>query len=124
MKQLKEIFDLQKEFQLRLGHDTDTMSHEDRTAHIKGNAFFVIDEVMEMCKELAFLKPWKDYSDLTDEQIAEMYEAARKEWIDVFIFLLNIGLALDIDAQDVYDLFMEKNKINHNRQDNGYKEVR
>jgi dimeric dUTPase (all-alpha-NTP-PPase superfamily) len=34
--------------------------------------------------------------------------------------MLNIALALDMSDKDIYDMYMEKNKENHKRQDEGY----
>lgn len=47
-------------------------------------------------------------------------EAAKKETIDILHFLLQTFNELDMDAQEIYEAYFNKNKINHNRQDRNY----
>ncbi len=122
MNRLQQIIDTQKQLQNRLGKDISTMGQAEKTALIKDNVYFVTEELHEMARELPYVKDWKDYSGLSDEDIANRVERARKEFIDVFIFLMNIGIALNMSAEDIENYFFEKNAINHARQDNGYKE--
>ena len=122
MERLQQVLNTQKQLQNRLGKDISVMGQADKTALIKDNVYFVTEELHEMARELPYVKDWKDYSGLTDVDIANRIELAKKEFADVFTFLMNIAIALGIDASELYNLYFEKNSINHKRQDDGYKE--
>lgn len=122
MSKLQQVINAQIGFQNRLGHDTTTMTEEQRTALVKENVYFVTEELHEMTRELPHVKGWKDYSQLTTEDIVAKKQMAKEEFADAFTFLMNIAIALELSAEDVYELYFNKNKINHNRQDNGYVE--
>ena len=44
----------------------------------------------------------------------------KKEMVDAFHFFMNILLAADMDSEDLFNEYLEKNKINIDRQNNGY----
>ena len=45
---------------------------------------------------------------------------ARVEVVDLFHFLVSLAQALGMTAEDVYDAYVKKNKVNHERQESGY----
>ena len=122
MNQLQKVLDTQTELQNRLGNNIKKMTEQQKTAYVKNNVFFVTEELHEMTRELPYVKEWKDYSQLSGEDIARRKELAQEEFIDVFTFLMNIALTLELTADEIYDLNFQKNKVNHERQDNGYVE--
>lgn len=122
MNKLQEVLNTQTQLQNRLGNNIKEMTEQQLTAYVKNNVFFVTEELHEMTRELPYVKEWKDYSKLTDEDIAHRKELAQEEFIDVFTFLMNIALSLELTADEIYDLYFQKNKVNHSRQDNGYVE--
>ena len=122
MNQLQKVLDTQTELQNRLGNNIKKMTEQQKTAYVKNNVFFVTEELHEMTRELPYVKEWKDYSQLSGEVIARRKELAQEEFIDVFTFLMNIALTLELTADEIYDLYFQKNKVNHERQDNGYVE--
>ena len=122
MNQLQKVLDTQTELQNRLGNNIKKMTEQQKTAYVKNNVFFVTEELHEMTRELPYVKEWKDYSQLSGEDIARRKELAQEEFIDVFTFLMNIALTLELTADKIYDLYFQKNKVNHERQDNGYVE--
>ena len=122
MNKLQEVLNTQTQLQNRLGNNIKEMTEQQLTAYVKNNVFFVTEELHEMTRELPYVKEWKDYSKLTDEDIACRKELAQEEFIDVFTFLMNIALSLELTADEIYDLYFQKNKVNHSRQDNGYVE--
>ena len=121
-EKLQQVLDTQKQLQERLGTSFD-MTTEERAKFFKEQAYFVTDELHELGKELPHLKGWKSYDQLTDADLQQRFANAREEFIDVFTFLMNIALALDIDAEAMYKLYFDKNKVNNKRQDDGYEEV-
>lgn len=122
MNKLQKVLDTQTELQNRLGNNIKEMTEQQKTAYVKNNVFFVTEELHEMTRELPYVKEWKDYSQLSGEDIARRKELAQEEFIDVFTFLMNIALTLELTADEIYDLYFQKNKVNHKRQDNGYVE--
>lgn len=122
MNKLQEVLNTQTQLQNRLGNNIKEMTEQQLTAYVKNNVFFVTEELHEMTRELPYVKEWKDYSKLTGEDIARRKELAQEEFIDVFTFLMNIALSLELTADEIYDLYFQKNKVNHSRQDNGYVE--
>lgn len=120
MGKLQEMYDLQEKLQNRLGYDMVNMTMPERTAFIKEFTQHADQELHEMLRELPFFKPWKDYSKMSEEDQIKQLILARKEFIDFIHFALNIGLALGLNESSTYDMYCEKNGINHERQDNGY----
>ena len=117
---LEEMLRKQEELQERLGYDFRIMTQEEITAYIKEFSIHLTQELHEMLAELPYFKGWKDYTQLGEEDIQEALKRAREEYIDMFHFVLNIALALDMSGKDIYDMYMTKNKENHKRQDEGY----
>lgn len=82
-------------------------------------ARWVLNYTRAMQQEIAELidsVPWKWWAKYQkfDEQ------NARVEVVDLFHFLISIAQALGMSADDVYDAYVKKNKVNHERQDTGY----
>ena len=46
---------------------------------------------------------------------------ARVEIVDLFHFLISLAQVAGLTAEDVHRLYLEKNKVNFERQDSGYK---
>ena len=114
------MMDKQLELQERLGYDIDGMDTEDRADYIKEFSIHLTQELHELLYEIPFFKKWKNYSNMTEEEINTSWAAAKKEYIDMLHFMLNIGLALGLSAKEIHDMYMDKNKENHERQDEGY----
>lgn len=117
---LDKMLQKQKELQERLGYDFGSMTREEITAYIKEFSIHLTQELHETLYSLPYFKPWKDYSAMTIEEYEADMEEARKEFIDMFHFVLNIALALGMSDKDIYDMYMAKNEENHRRQDEGY----
>lgn len=120
MSQLQEMLDLQDQLQKRLGYNIAGMSYEERVAFIKEFCIHAIQEMNEMLYELPFFKPWKDYSNMTEDEIRKAFSKSRKEFIDFWHFVLNLALALGFTADLLYMEYINKNQENHRRQDEGY----
>lgn len=110
----------QEKLQLRLDPDFLSKTTEERVAFIKEHSIHLNQEVQECLYELPFFKPWKDYSGMTEEEQEKALEAARKELIDAWHFFMNIMLALGMDAETFFEMYLKKNDENHKRQDDGY----
>lgn len=117
---LQEMLDKQNKLQERLGYDIGSMHDEERSAFIKENSIHLTQELHELLYEIPHFKPWKDYSGMSLFDLYESWYKASKELIDMLHFFLNICLALGLNADNLYDMYIAKNKENHRRQDEGY----
>lgn len=112
MDKMDEIFDLQEKLNLRIGVEMNEMSDDDR-------AKWILNYIRAMQQELAELTdsvPWKWWAKYQDFD----KQNARVEVVDLFHFLISLAQVLGMSAEDVYDAYLKKNKVNHERQDSGY----
>lgn len=113
---LKFIMDSQMKFQEKMGHNFKDMSPKERATYIKEHGYFVMEEVMEMFREMPFHKSWKDYSGMTKEEIRTQETKMKEEAIDALHFLINILISLGMDEEEVLEMYKDKNKLNYQRQ--------
>ncbi len=102
---LEMIFDLQDQLQEHLG-----------TTY---NQAFITEMTLAAMVELAeFVQTtdWKSWK----EPVGVKYEKAVGEWADILHFVVNLGLAIGLDADSAFLAYKMKNKENHARQDRGY----
>lgn len=114
---LQYMMDCQRVFQGRFGEDFNNMTDDERAAFIKNHGYFVIEEMVELFRETKNHKSWKDYSDWTGEKMEVQMQKAKEEYIDVIHFVINIGLALGLDSDEIVRMYKEKNKVNIQRQE-------
>jgi len=112
MDQLDELFQLQQALNQRIGIDTAQMDESAKTQ-------WILNYVRAMQQELAELVdsvPWKWWAKYQtfDEQ------NARVEVVDLFHFLISLAQVLGMSAADVHQAYLKKNKVNHQRQEDGY----
>jgi len=74
-----------------------------------------IEELNEMRRELPLRKDWSKnkFNKVDNEKLL-------KEYIDVLHFFVTIALVNEWTAKQVYNAYMAKNKVNHERQKNNY----
>jgi dimeric dUTPase (all-alpha-NTP-PPase superfamily) len=112
MDKLAEIFRMQEALNERIGVRLQGIDEAEKTK-------WVLNYTRAMQQELAELTdsvPWKWWAKYQkfDEQ------NARVEVIDLFHFLISIAQALGMSADDVYEAYVKKNRVNHDRQNSGY----
>ena len=73
----------------------------------------VVTELCESLENTPWKQQWKSSARLDEERF-------RKEIIDLWHFVINYTMASGMTAEDVYHMFVEKNKENHERQKNEY----
>ena len=123
---LVQIFKMQEQLQDFLAKkgraiDYRSASFKDRVDDITIQWRNMNTEMTELLDRLPW-KEWKTYSDeqltdfIDDEHMLEVYY----EYVDVFHFFVNVGLALGIDGEILEKLYYTKNKENFDRQDRGY----
>ncbi len=112
MDKLENIFDLQEQLNVRIGVDMKDMDDEER-------AKWILNYVRAMQQELAELTdsvPWKWWANYQafDKQNAKV------EIVDLFHFLISLAQVMGMSAEDIHEAYLEKNQVNHDRQETGY----
>ena len=120
------MFNMQKSLQDHLASkgralDLDKATFKEKVDNITPQLRNLLVESTELIERLPY-KEWKTYSDeekkyfLSNEVKLECWY----EIIDMFHFLMNMALLLDIDGKTFVHLYMKKNKENFDRQKRGY----
>ena len=112
MDKMDEIFNLQEKLNTRIGVNMNEMNEDDR-------AKWILNYIRAMQQELAELTdsvPWKWWAKYQEFD----KQNARVEIVDLFHFLISLAQVMGMSADDVYEAYLKKNKVNHNRQDSGY----
>ena len=111
-KMLKEMFDLQVDFQSRVCDFPVFNIQKEHIDYIRSQTLACIDELMEALHNTPW-KPWKKNQKFDREKFKE-------ELVDVWHFLINLTLASGMGPTSLYQRFIKKNKENNKRQDEGY----
>lgn len=109
---LHEIFRMQEALNKRIGVDTTAMSDEDKAKWVLNYTRAMQQEMAELIDSVPW-KWWAKYQKF-DEQNAKV------EVVDLFHFLVSLAQTLGMTADDVYQAYLKKNAVNHQRQDSGY----
>ena len=120
MDKLTEIMEMQNALQKRLGADFSNMTLEQRAEFMRNHRGYLADEVAEALYEMPFYKQWKDYSKMSEEEIAIAWQKVRMELVDSLHFFVNLLLCAGMTPGEVHAMYVAKNKENHRRQDEGY----
>lgn len=109
---LHEMFRLQREFNIRVGCPLDRlMTTEEMNDWILQYSRALDQEKAELVDSCAW-KHWKKQElDLQNVKV---------EITDMFCFLIAIAQCAGMTADDVYEAYLKKNAVNHQRQDTGY----
>ena len=106
---LDSIFALQKDFAEMMNLDRYPNDVEDRIAAL---CTAIIHEAIELQRTTNW-KWWK-------KPKAFNIEEAKEELIDIWHFVVQASLELNLTPEDILEEYRRKNKINRNRQQNGY----
>lgn len=121
-----DMFNMQASLQKHLADkgralDYDSATFKQRVDDITRQWRNMSLEMSELLERLPY-KEWKTYPEealqgfRSQEDMLETYY----EYIDVFHFFMNVGLALGIDGDTFEKLYITKNKENFDRQARGY----
>jgi len=97
------IFETQLELQTRLNQLSFVFDQQ----KIDKTVLCIVDELFEFLRETNY-KYWREEKPVSIKKLKE-------EYIDIFKFVLNLGLLINIDSEELFDLFMEKTKVNYRR---------
>lgn len=109
---LEQIFLLQKELNERIGVDLEGISEESKAQWILNYTRAMQQEIAELIDSVPW-KWWAKYQKF-DEQNAKV------EIVDLFHFLVSLAQVMNMTADDIYEAYLKKNKVNHDRQNSGY----
>ena len=103
---------MQKALNERIGVRTDGMSEEEKTKWLLNYTRAMQQETAELIDSVPW-KWWAKYQKF-DEQNAKV------EVVDLFHFLVSLAQTLGMTSEDVYQAYLKKNAVNHQRQESGY----
>ena len=109
---LEAIFSLQDALNRRIGVNTAGLSEADQTKWILNYTRAMQQELAELTDSVPW-KWWAKYQKFDQQN-------ARVEVVDLFHFLVSLAQVLGMSADDIYQAYLKKNLINHQRQDSGY----
>jgi dimeric dUTPase (all-alpha-NTP-PPase superfamily) len=114
MDKLDTIFEMQDTLNQRIGVVTENLSEEEKTKWVLNYTRAMQQEIAELIDSVPW-KWWARYQEF-DEQNAKV------EIIDLFHFLISLAQVMGMTPDDVYNAYVKKNQVNHNRQESGYKD--
>ena len=114
MDKLDTIFEMQDTHNHRIGVVTENLSEEEKTKWVLNYTRAMQQEIAELIDSVPW-KWWAKYQEF-DEQNAKV------EIIDLFHFLISLAQVMGMTPDDVYNAYVKKNQVNHNRQESGYKD--
>ena len=114
MDKLDTIFEMQDTLNQRIGVVTENLSEEEKTKWVLNYTRAMQQEIAELIDSVPW-KWWAKYQEF-DEQNAKV------EIIDLFHFLISLAQGMGMTPDDVYNAYVKKNQVNHNRQESGYKD--
>ena len=110
--QLRALFDMQKALNQRIGVETESMDEAQKTQWVLNYARAMGQELAELTDSVPW-KWWAKYQEFDDQN-------AKVEIIDLFHFLISLAQVMGMTPEDVYQAYVKKNKVNHDRQESGY----
>jgi len=114
MDLMQDMFDKQADLNRRIGVDTVAMPEEEQPQWILNYCRAMSQELAELTDSVPW-KWWAKYQTYNKQN-------ARVEIVDLFHFLISLAQVAGLSAADVHRLYLEKNKVNFQRQDSGYTE--
>jgi len=119
MDRLEHMFELRQAFMEALsgpnGADTLDLTLKEDQRHLRDVSVRGVEEVWEALSNLRNWKPHRQ-TDLPDFN----REAFLEEWIDAFNYFFTALIKSGFSADDVYQMYVHKDKIIHERLKNGY----
>jgi len=110
---LREIFHMQNDLNHRIGVDMANLSEKEQQKWILNYCRAMTQEIAELTDSVPW-KWWAKYQKFDRQN-------ARVEVVDLFHFLISLAQVLGMTADDVFDAYVKKNKVNHDRQKSGYR---
>ena len=112
MDKLEEIFRMQEGLNERIGVSLRGIDEPEQTKWVLNYTRAMQQELAELTDSVPW-KWWAKYQKFDQQN-------ARVEVVDLFHFLVSLAQTLGMSADDVYEAYLKKNKVNHLRQESGY----
>jgi len=112
MDKLAEIFRMQEALNERIGVRLQGIDDAEKARWVLNYTRAMQQEIAELIDSVPW-KWWAKYQKFDEQN-------ARVEVVDLFHFLISTAQALGMSADDVYEAYVKKNKVNHERQASGY----
>lgn len=109
---LKAIFKMQDALNQRIGVHLPPPNEEEKAKWILNYTRAMQQELAELVDSVPW-KWWAKYQKFDEQN-------ARVEVVDLFHFLVSLAQVLGMSAEDVYQAYLKKNAVNHQRQETGY----
>ena len=110
--QLRDLFQMQRALNERIGVNTDGMTEEEKAKWVLNYCRAMSQEIAELTDSVPW-KWWAKYQKFDEQN-------ARVEVVDLFHFLISLAQVLGMSADDVFNFYIKKNEVNSKRQDSGY----
>src|SRR5438046_362374 len=111
-EQLRELFRMQKTLNERIGVKIEGMNDEEKAQWVLNYCRAMTQEIAELTDSVPW-KWWAKYQKFDQQN-------ARVEVVDLFHFLISLAQVLGMSADDVFEAYLKKNRVNFERQDSGY----
>jgi NTP pyrophosphatase (non-canonical NTP hydrolase) len=119
----KELFDKQAELNQRTGFDAKALraNFDPKQAGVWLNNYIAaMSNELEELRDCTFWKHWcKEAKEGRRFEINDL-QNARVEVIDMLFFWISLAQCVGLDAEDAFNLYMQKLRVNHARQDKNY----
>lgn len=112
MDKLESIFSMQEALNSRIGVKLENLDESEQVNWVLNYSRAMQQELAELVDSVPW-KWWARYQEFDKQN-------ARVEVIDLFHFLISLAQTLGMSAEDVFEAYVEKNKVNHDRQESGY----
>lgn len=107
MDKLEEMFALQKAFNESI-IKTRQLEHISQGEWLQKHTLALMCETAEMLEETNY-KWWKNQKPVDGP-------ALKEELVDMFHFFLSLCIVSGMDAQELFEIYLKKNKVNFDRQ--------
>lgn len=108
MDRLEEMLDIQRSLNERI-KEKRGLQGIDRTVWLQRYALAMLSETAEMLDEVNF-KWWKNPKPVNES-------ALKEELVDILHFFLSMCIAAGMDAEEIYRIYLDKNRENIARQE-------
>jgi dimeric dUTPase (all-alpha-NTP-PPase superfamily) len=112
MDKFEEIFRMQDSLNRRIGVSLPPTTEEEKAKWILNYTRAMQQEMAELVDSVPW-KWWAKYQKFDEQN-------ARVEVVDLFHFLISLAQTLGMSAEDVFQAYVKKNKVNLERQESGY----
>lgn len=120
---LHELFRHQAELNKRVGFDPEELRKNfdpQRAGEWLNNYLAAMSNELEELRDCTFWKHWCAEAKQGKRFLLHDLQNARVEVIDMLFFWISLAQCVGLDADGVMDLYRQKLKINHQRQEKGY----